>query len=289
MHGWILLDKPEGMSSNAAMCRIRKLLGVKTGYIGTLDPFAQGMLPIAVGRATKFIQYVNDAVKVYTFKVKFGEETDTLDPNGRIIKRCWYQPTDDEIVKILPQFVGTIEQAPPIYSAIHIDGERAYKLVKKNPWVTVPNRYVNVYNLIYLGNHTFRCICGRGTYIRSIARDMSAALGTCGYAAYLRREQVSFLHPKHALTIDKVEELVYNGAIEDLILPIDAALTDISAVSLDDEDILRLTNGLVRFLPEAWEDKKIFRVYDKELRRFCGLVESYYDGWRIKPLRMIIY
>lgn len=289
MHGWILLDKPEGMSSNAAMCRIRKLLGVKTGYVGTLDPFAQGMLPIAVGEATKFIQYVNDSVKIYTFKVKFGEETDTLDPKGRIIKEGGHRPTDDEIIKILPKFVGKIEQVPPIYSAINIDGERAYRLALKNPLLEVPKRTVDIYDLIYLGDCNFRCICGRGTYIRSIARDMSAALGTHGYALYLRREQVSFLHPKLALTIDKVEEFVYNGTIEEFILPIDAALTDISAVSLDDENILRLTNGLDRFLPEALEDNKIFRVYDKERRRFCGLVESYHDGFRIRPLRMRVY
>lgn len=286
MSGWILLDKPEGMSSNRAMCKIRGLLGKKTGYVGTLDPFAQGMLPIAVGEARKFIQYVDDARKEYTFDISFGYETDTLDRCGRITVSNGFVPTDDDILGVLENFVGVIEQIPPIFSAINIHGERAYRLALSGAdSVQMVPRNVEIFSLKYLGKHRFNCVCSKGTYIRSLVRDICHKLGTYGHTKFLRRERISFIDSKYAKSMENIEEEVYNNNVN--MLPIEFALTDISAVTLSDEHVRRLQNGLDRFTNMNFIDNQKYRVFRESDGKFCGIVEAY-DGNKIRPLRMCI-
>lgn len=275
------------MSSNRAMCKIRSMLGVKTGYVGTLDPFAQGMLPIAVGEARKFISFVNDDVKQYSFSIKFGEETDTLDRCGRVIKSGGSVPSDAALCDAIKSFVGEIEQIPPVFSAININGQRAYRLALKGAEdVEMPTRRIHIYSLEYLGDHRFSCVCSKGTYIRSLIRDICHSLDTLGYAEYLRREKISFLDCNNAKTMEMIEESVYNLSVEDLLLPIEFALNDISAVILSDEHIRRLQNGLFRITNSNFVNGKMYQVYRESDNRFCGLVEAY-EECKLRPVRMI--
>ena len=275
------------MSSNRAMCKIRSMLGAKTGYVGTLDPFAQGMLPIAVGEARKFISFVNDDVKQYSFSIKFGEETDTLDRCGRVIKGGGSIPSDAVLFDAAKSFIGEIEQIPPVFSAININGQRAYRLAMKGvDDVEMPSRRVHIYSLDYLGERRFSCVCSKGTYIRSLIRDICHSLDTLGYAEYLRREKISFLDCNNAKTMEMIEESVYNLSVEDLLLPIESALDDISAVTLGDEHIRRLQNGLFRITSSNFVNGKVYQVYRESDNRFCGLVEAYEDC-KLRPIRMI--
>ena len=246
VNGWLLLDKPDGMSSNRAMCLVRTMLRTKTGYIGTLDPFAQGALPIAVGEARKFIQYVNDSEKEYVFRICFGVETDTLDCCGTVLNTSSVLPTDDDIKSILPDFVGSIRQEPPIFSAISVNGVRAYRLARRgNIDVELPSRVVEIKKLEYDGKF-FRCVCGKGTYIRSLVRDICHKLGVLGHVSYLRRERICFLDSKHLTTVENIEKKLYNNEIN--VLPVECALDDILAVTLSDDHVIRLQNGLPRTL-----------------------------------------
>lgn len=283
--GWILLDKPEGMSSNKAMCIIRHELKEKTGYVGTLDPFAQGMLPIAIGEARKFIPYVNDSRKEYTFTIKFGEETDTLDLYGKVTQSGGSQPLDSDIISVLDNFRGDIQQIPPMYSAIKINGCRAYKLAVQDQIVTFKPRAVTIYSLEYCGDNKFRCECSRGTYIRSLVRDICHSLNTFGHTAFLRREKISFLKSEYAITMESIQKRVYNGGVSDVLLPIEFALDDIPAVILSDEHIIRLQNGLPRITNLSLDDGQVYKVISKLSRRFCGIVRAY-DGGNISPVRM---
>lgn len=284
MSGWILLDKPEGMSSNQVMCKVRRLLGKKTGYVGTLDPFAQGMLPIAVGEARKFIQYVNDARKEYTFEIDFGAETDTLDRCGRVTLSEGFTPDDKDIHDVLGGFIGDIEQIPPIFSAINVNGQRAYKLALKDVGsIQMPARNVHIYSLKYLGKNRFNCVCSKGTYIRSLVRDICRKLGTYGHASFLRRERVLFIDSRYAKSVENLAKEVYNNNVD--MLPIEFALTDISAVTLSDEHIVRLQNGLDRFTSMNFIDNQKYRAFRESDGRFCGIVEAY-DGNKLRPLRM---
>lgn len=275
------------MSSNRAMCKIRSMLGVKTGYVGTLDPFAQGMLPIAVGDARKFISFVNDDVKQYSFSIKFGEETDTLDRCGRVVQSGDNIPSDAALCGAIKSFIGEIEQVPPVFSAININGQRAYRLALKGAEdVEMPTRRVHIYSLEYFGGNRFRCVCSKGTYIRSLIRDICHSLDTLGYAEYLRREKISFLDCNNAKTMEMIEESVYTASVEDLLLPIESALNDISAVILSDEHIRRLQNGLFRITNSNFVNGRMYQVYRESDNRFCGLVEAY-EECKLRPVRMI--
>lgn len=284
--GWILLDKPEGTSSNKAMCKIRSLLRAKTGYVGTLDPFAQGMLPIAVGDARKFIQYVDDSEKEYTFKITFGAETDTLDRCGIVLNTSIDIPDYSDIIDVLPTFVGTIKQKPPAFSAISINGVRAYRIARNSGTsIELPDRTIEVKELEYDGL-SFRCVCSRGTYIRSLARDICKALGVFGHVSYLRRERVGFLDSTYSRSIENIEKNVYNGTID--LLPTECALDDILAVTLGDDHVVRLQNGLSRTLDTSFVVGSLYRVFRRSDNVFCGLVRAY-DSNKISPVRMCCF
>ena len=253
VHGWIILDKGQGMTSTQAVGRVRWLFQAqKAGHAGTLDPLATGILPIALGEATKTVPYAVDGLKAYRFTVRWGTETDTDDAEGRATRTSEIRPTQTQIEAILPQFHGEILQTPPQYSAIKIDGNRAYDLARGGEVVPLEPRPVTIDHLDLVDmpdadTAVFAAECGRGTYVRALARDMGRLLGCLGHVTQLRRTLVAAFHEDQSVT---VEELEAAHALEDggvalnaLLQPIELALTDLLEVNVTPSDAARLARG----------------------------------------------
>ena len=250
--GWIILDKDSGLFSRTAGGRIARMLGTKKfGHIGTLDPMATGVLPIAIGDATKMIPFVEDKnphVKEYLFSCRFGFETDTLDITGREIKRNDVIPTDDDIRACLPKLIGDIMQIPPVYSAVHVDGNRAYDLARRGRAVEMPSRPITIYRLEYLGfdglSWQFRTQCSTGTYVRAIARDIAKICGTLATVDMIRRTKTNGFDIKDAVKLDFLEKVFNNsGNFGDSLKPVDFGLGDIPVLGLDGKDADFYANG----------------------------------------------
>jgi tRNA pseudouridine55 synthase len=249
MNGWILLDKPYGMSSTQAGNIVRRLTqSSKAGHAGTLDPFATGVLPIALGEATKTIPYIMENAKQYRFQVTWGEQRTTDDVEGAVVAACEIRPDRGAITAILPQFIGSIQQCPPAFSAIKVEGRRAYDLARAGENVVLKSRLVTVHDLILesidsLEQATFLVTCGSGTYVRSLTRDMAEALGTVGYVSFLRRTFVGKFHEKDTILLEKLRELRHISEIDQWILPLGAVLDDIPAVPIKAEDAIKIRQG----------------------------------------------
>ena len=248
VHGWINLDKPQGLTSTQAIGRIRRFLSpAKIGHAGTLDPLATGILPIAMGDATKVIPYVQDADKTYNFTIKWGTATDTEDREGDIIKTSDNRPTLDQIHTLIPEFMGELEQIPPKYSAIKINGQRAYDLARAGHDVDIKSRIVNIYNLELLDHNddqaSFRVNCGKGTYVRALARDIAEKLDTCGHVIDLRREAVGYFTLDNAISLELLEKMDHSAALEDVLMPLQAPLDDIPALPVSEQEASKLKNG----------------------------------------------
>jgi len=256
--GWIILDKPYGMSSTKASSLVRHLTGArKAGHAGTLDPLATGVLPIALGEATKTIPYVVADIKQYRFQVTWGEQRITDDAQGAILKTSSHRPTFESISAILPQFTGTIHQRPPLFSALKIDGKRAYDLARSGEAlimdrlkeaVVLKTRPVTIYKLalesIDSQDHaTFIVTCGPGTYVRSLARDMAEVLGTVGFISHLRRMIVGKFHQNDAISLENLIEFGHKSELYRIFLPLGAVLDDIPAVSLTVEEAIMVNQG----------------------------------------------
>ncbi|MDH5723066.1 MAG: tRNA pseudouridine(55) synthase TruB [Alphaproteobacteria bacterium] len=248
IHGWVNLDKPLGMTSMQAVGKIRSILkGKKVGHAGTLDPLATGILPIALGEATKTIPYIQDSLKTYEFTVTWGEQRDTDDMEGDIIATSDQRPDKKSILEILPEFTGNIEQTPPRFSAIKIDGKRAYDLARSGQKVDLKPRnvYIKSLKLIEENKDTaqFEMICGKGTYVRSLARDMAEKLGTKGYVSALRRTKVGPFTLENTISLDKLLDIDYFAARCEALLPVGIALDDIPALILNREETEKLRKG----------------------------------------------
>ena len=231
--GWLILDKPLGMTSTQAVSVVKRLFGAqKAGHAGTLDPLATGLLPIALGEATKTVPYVMDGRKIYGFTVRWGEETATDDAEGAVLARSDVRPARADIEAALPDFTGTIMQVPPAFSAIKIDGERAYDLAREGETVEIPAREVEIGRLDIIehsGERTvFEIECGKGTYVRSIARDMGRDLGCYGHIADLRRTEVDPFTPDDFVTVGELELARFGeaGQPEEGELPMDFGQID---------------------------------------------------------------
>ncbi|MGH6831319.1 MAG: tRNA pseudouridine(55) synthase TruB, partial [Methylocella sp.] len=210
VHGWVVLDKPAGMTSTHAVSRLKRIFNAKkAGHAGTLDPLATGVLPVALGEATKTVPFVQDGEKAYRFTVRWGTETDTDDSDGRVAARSEARPAADAILALLPQFTGTIEQTPPSYSAIKINGERAYDLARGGAAPELSPRPVTIYalDLIATGRDeaVFEAHCGKGAYVRAIARDLGRILGCYGHVSALRRTRVGPFYDKDAARLLDLE------------------------------------------------------------------------------------
>jgi tRNA pseudouridine55 synthase len=251
VHGWLVLDKPVGMTSTHAVSVAKRLFKAKrAGHAGTLDPLASGLLPIAFGEATKTVPFVMEGRKRYVFTVRWGEERDTDDSEGNITKRSDERPTGAAVRGVLSRFVGQIEQVPPRYSAIKIAGERAYDLARDGELVELAPRPAEVSWLEIVSSpdpdHTvFGVECGKGTYVRALARDMGRALGCCAHVSALRRTAVGPFVEEHARALQALESACASeGALPmQHLLPVEAGLADLPAVRVNSADAGRLARG----------------------------------------------
>jgi tRNA pseudouridine55 synthase len=259
VHGWVVLDKPVGMTSTHAVAVIKRLFSAKrAGHAGTLDPLASGCLPIALGEATKTVPFVVDGRKTYIFTVRFGEERDTDDAEGRVVNVSEGRPDRAAIEAMLPRFVGTIEQVPPRFSAIKIDGERAYDLARDGETVEIAPRQVTINRLELLetpdlDHAVLAAECGKGTYVRALARDLGRALGGFGHVSALRRRCVSPFVEGDMISLERLESLCHRAAagegnLADMLLPVETALDDIPALAVSPADAARLHKGQVVLL-----------------------------------------
>jgi tRNA pseudouridine55 synthase len=253
VHGWLILDKPYGMTSTQAVGKIRFLFNAeKAGHGGTLDPLASGLLPIALGEATKTVSYAMDGRKVYRFTACWGEERTTDDLEGLVSATSDKRPSREEIEPMLPRFTGEIMQAPPAFSAIKVDGERAYDLARAGEAVELAERPILIEALKLVGipdrDHAiFEVTCGKGTYIRSLARDMGRALGTAAHVTSLRRVAVGPFTEAHMISLENLTELGHKAPGGDAktgaLLPIETVLDGIPALAIDEEQARRLKLG----------------------------------------------
>ena len=249
VHGWLVLDKPLGLTSTQALGKARRLLGgKKAGHGGTLDPLATGILPLAFGEATKLIPYVMDGDKEYEFTVRWGECRTTDDAEGAVTATSDVRPTEAQIRAALSAFVGVISQKPPAFSAIKVQGERAYDLARAGEVVDLAAREVAIYSLELIeapdvDSATFRAACGKGMYVRSLARDLAAMLGTCGYVSFLRRTKVGPFTLKTSVAMDKLEGLEAENAASTALLPLKAALWSIPTLVLSAAEAHTLRSG----------------------------------------------
>ncbi|MCC8982901.1 tRNA pseudouridine(55) synthase TruB [Bradyrhizobium acaciae] len=254
VHGWVVLDKPIGMTSTQAVAVLKRLFQAKrAGHAGTLDPLASGGLPIALGEATKTVPFVMDGRKRYRFTVAWGEERDTDDTEGRPVRTSDERPTADSIRQLLPRFTGVIEQIPPQYSAIKVQGERAYDLARDGETVELKPRPVEIHELTLVehgdnGQSVFEAECGKGTYVRALARDMGRILGCFGHICALRRTLVGPFTERDMIPLEQLEALCNRaasgeGSLADALLPVETALDDIPALAVTRADAARLHRG----------------------------------------------
>jgi tRNA pseudouridine55 synthase len=249
IHGWLCLDKPEGMTSTEAVNRVRRITrGQKVGHGGTLDPLATGVLPIALGEATKTVAYVMEGRKHYRFTARLGEATATDDAEGAVLALSEVRPTTAQIAATLPRFVGRIEQVPPQFAAVKVEGERAYDLARRGEAVELAPRSVQVdrFDLVERPDPdhvTFEVVCGRGTYVRALVRDLGQALGCLAHVVALRRLQVGPFGAAEAISLTALEQLVANDALPQALLPVGAALRDLPALALTQPQVDRLRAG----------------------------------------------
>ncbi|MDB5456384.1 MAG: tRNA pseudouridine(55) synthase TruB [Caulobacter sp.] len=247
--GWICLDKPYDLTSTSAVGRVRRAFNAqKAGHAGTLDPLATGILPIALGEATKTVPFLVDADKAYRFSIEWGRTTDTFDREGATTASSDVRPTRAAVEAALPVFVGEIDQIPPNYSAIKVDGERAYDLAREGVEFELATRKVTIHsarvsNAPDADHVEIEIECGKGTYVRAIVRDLALALGACGHVSALRRTRVGRFTEAQAIGLESLENLGYEARLSEALLPVETALDDIPVLAVTDEDAFRLAQG----------------------------------------------
>lgn len=258
IHGWLIVDKPRGMGSTEVVNMTRRLLDAKkNGHAGTLDPFATGVLPIAFGEATKLLPFVTDGSKEYEFVVQWGKATDSGDTEGRLTEESKKIPTREEILAVLPSFFGKIRQVPPVFSAIKINGRRAYDLARRGEEVKIPERIVEIYDLKLLemlpdNRARFWTACSKGTYIRSLGQDLAGKLGTCGYLTELRRTKCGNFDLSQKILLEKLKNIEYGIGPEKVLLPVITCLRDIAVIAVTEADAAKLRHGQC-LSPKAYE------------------------------------
>jgi tRNA pseudouridine55 synthase len=257
LHGWIILDKPVGLGSTQAVGAVKRILReagepkTKVGHGGTLDPLASGVLPIALGEATKVCGRMLDATKGYDFAISFGAETDTLDAEGEVVASSDRRPTREHVTAVLSRFTGEIEQVPPAYSALKVAGKAAYARARAGEQVELESRRVTIFDLQLLefspDSATLSATVAKGTYIRSLARDIAHALGTVGHVSYLRRTRAGPFSLASAISLDFLEEAAKARALTRTVLPLTAALDDIPALPVTPDQARLLRHGQMLF------------------------------------------
>jgi tRNA pseudouridine55 synthase len=295
VHGWVILDKPVGMTSTHAVSVVKRLFSARrAGHAGTLDPLASGALPIALGEATKTVPFVMDGRKLYRFTIRWGEERDTDDAEGRVVARSDQRPSADTIRAQLPSFTGCIQQVPPRYSAIKIEGERAYDLARDGETVELSARPVEIGRLELVSipdadHAVLEAECGKGTYVRSLARDLGRTLGCFGHVSALRRATVGPFSEETMILLEQLEALCHRAAsgeasLADALMPVETALDDIPALAVSRADAARLQRGQAVLL--RGRDAPNFRgtVYVTASGQLLALAEV--DRGEIVPKRV---
>jgi tRNA pseudouridine55 synthase len=252
VHGWLVIDKPVGIGSTDVVSKVKRALReggyprLKVGHGGTLDPLASGVLPVALGEATKLAGRMLDSDKVYEFTIRFGEETDTLDSEGEVVARSVVRPTIGQVEAVLPRFTGDIDQVPPAYSALKVEGKRAYKLARAGQAAEMKARRVTVHGLsTSRGGDAITLVArvSKGTYIRSLARDIARALDSVGHVTMLRRLKAGPFALESAISLDKMGELAKARSLEQALLPLTAGLDDIPALTVTPDQARALREG----------------------------------------------
>ena len=300
--GWLVVDKPEGMTSTQVVGKVRWLFQAeKAGHGGTLDPIATGVLPIALGEATKTVAYAMDGTKCYHFRARWGEERTTDDRVGEVIDTREARPATAAIEAVLPRFTGEIQQIPPQFSAIKLDGERAYDLARAGEVLDLEARTVRVDRLTLIGqpdaDHAdFEVVCGKGTYMRSLARDVARAVGTVGHVDQLRRLAVGRFTLDRAISLDDLAALGQGAALDDHLLPLETALDDIPALALTAAEAQRMRQGQPVALLRRQDLGRL-----EELTAACGdgdgivlamaegrpVALAVLDGAEVRPVRVL--
>lgn len=291
INGWLIIDKPAGMGSTDVVNITRRLLNAnKNGHTGTLDPFATGVLPIAFGEATKLISFVMDGKKEYVFTLKFGEATATDDTEGKITAVSSNIPSKEQILTILPDFTGTIEQTPPAYSAIKINGERAYKLAREGKEVAIEPRKVEIYELELLEQlesdlYKFRVCCSKGTYIRSLGRDIALKLGSVGHLTALRRTKCGLFSLEDTILLENLKNMMYVDTRQKSLLPIETSLRDIAEIAVSEEDAVKLNHGQ-SLSPKNYPVKDLAGKMAAAMFKNCLTALVWIDERKISPIRV---
>jgi len=247
--GWICLDKPYDLGSTSAVSRVRRLFNAqKAGHAGTLDPLATGILPIALGEATKTVAFMMDADKAYRFTIAWGRTTASFDREGETTAVSDVRPTPEAVTAVLPEFVGQILQTPPAFSAVKVGGERAYDLARAGEIVELEPRPVTIHGARVTdapdADHVvIEMECGKGTYVRALVRDLAERLGACGHVSDLRRTRVGPFTEREAIELETLEDLGHKARLSEALLPVETALDDIPALAVTDEDAFRLKQG----------------------------------------------
>jgi tRNA pseudouridine55 synthase len=249
VHGWVVIDKPQGVTSTQAVAIVRRAFDAqKAGHAGTLDPLATGVLAVALGEATKTVPYAMDAIKTYRFTVRFGESRDSDDAEGAVTGSCDRRPDLADIERAIPRLTGAISQTPPVYSAIKVDGARAYDLAREGESVALAPRTVFIHAARLLArldrDHAeFELVCGKGAYVRAWARDLARLVGTFGYVSQLRRMAIGNFTIEGAVGLDTIKALLHSPAVFEHLRPLSTALDGIPALAVTGQDAVRLKSG----------------------------------------------
>ncbi|MBR1735073.1 MAG: tRNA pseudouridine(55) synthase TruB [Alphaproteobacteria bacterium] len=276
--GWLCLDKPAGISSNAVLSHLKRIFKTRMGYIGTLDPFATGVLPVALGEARKFIPYVNENKKTYIFKMIFGISTDSLDIDGEKNGESDKIPSKNELLSILKTFIGVQKQMPPKFSAIKINGRRACDLVRQGNEISLKEKEITVFSLDLISEALntekeaeLQVVCSKGTYVRSLARDIAEKLGTLAYVKSLRRIQSGFFSVKNIISLEKLQKIEDTSMRISFILPVESPLDGIPALYVSEIEAKRLQDGLrISYDGQDILPSNVL-VFDRKNSRFRGI------------------
>jgi tRNA pseudouridine55 synthase len=297
LHGWLVVDKPGGMTSAQVVNAVKRILRAKkAGHAGTLDPIATGVLPIALGEATKTVAYAMDAQKHYAFTIRWGQATTTDDPEGEVCETSEARPDRAAIEAALPRFTGEITQVPPQYSSIKLGGQRAYDLARAGQPVELAPRqvWIESFTLVDMpdADHArFTVVCGKGAYMRALARDLARALGTCGHIAALRRLAVGRFHEDDAISLDRLEAFRHSAPASAPILPVATALADIPALALSEAEAVRLRSGQGVSLVRRADLKRIDGLENDAV--VCAMhgdqpvAVARYSAGEIRPVRVL--
>lgn len=291
IHGWFILDKPKGPTSTQALAQVKRAFqAAKAGHAGTLDPLASGLLPLAFGEATKTVPFIQEGEKTYYFTIQWGVETSSDDTEGEILRQSDLRPEREAIERLLPVFKGICLQRPPLFSAIKVGGARAYDLAREGHLLDLPPREVFIRSFelcAHYGDYSeFKLVCGKGTYVRSLARDLGQTLGCFGHISALRRTQVGPFSETHAFPLDQLNETSSLAALQNFLLPLSLSLTHLPSISLERMEALRVRRGekvLVR-TREILEKTLTCAVYKDQPIAFGPIEEGLFVPHRVFKL-----